>query len=114
MSDLNIIVNLTLSFSIFSLLSFGGANSVLPEIYRELVSFKNWITPNDFNNLFALSQIIPGPNVLFVSLLGFKIIGIKGAILSTLGMCLPSSLLCISITKFSNKISSFKTTKHLC
>lgn len=84
---------LAADFSVLSLLSVGGAASVLPEMHRSLVEVHGWMTSREFAELFALAQAAPGPNVLVVSLLGMQAAGLSGALVTTLAMILPSSLL---------------------
>jgi chromate transporter len=84
---------LAAQFFVLSLLSIGGANAVIPEIHLRAVETKHWMTDSDFAQLFALSQAAPGPNVLIVSLVGWKAAGIVGGIVAMLAMCGPSSFL---------------------
>src|SRR5262245_13378633 len=74
------------------MLSIGGANAILPEIHRRAVEVHHWMTDADFAQLFALSQAAPGPNVLIVSLVGWKTAGIVGAVVAMAAMCGPSCL----------------------
>lgn len=80
-------------FAVLSLLSVGGAATVLPEMHRMLVEANGWMSSREFAELFALAQAAPGPNVLVVSLLGLQAAGLSGAAVATLAMILPSSLL---------------------
>lgn len=84
---------LTLDFAMLSLLSVGGASAVLPEMHRSLVDTHGWMTSREFAELYALAQASPGPNVLVVSLFGWQAAGIAGAIVTTLAMIIPSSVL---------------------
>lgn len=80
-------------FAVLSLLSVGGAVSVLPEMHRSLVDVHGWMSGREFSDLFALAQAAPGPNVLVVSLFGWQVAGMAGALVTTLAMILPSSFL---------------------
>ncbi|WP_019936709.1 chromate transporter [Bordetella sp. FB-8] len=77
-------------FAQLSVLAFGGGNTVLPEMQRQVVSVHHWMTAADFNALFALSQAAPGPNMMIVALLGWHIAGLPGLLASTVGMFMPS------------------------
>jgi chromate transporter len=57
------------------------------------VDVHHWMTDADFSQMFALAQAAPGPNVLIVSLIGWKTAGIIGAFVAMLAMCGPSSAL---------------------
>lgn len=84
-------------FLLLSLLSIGGANAILPEIQRRAVEVEGWMTNADFAQMFALSQAAPGPNVLIVSLVGWKAAGYAGAVVAMAAMCAPSSVLTYQI-----------------
>lgn len=86
-------------FVILSLLAFGGANAVVPEIHRQSVEVHHWMTDKDFAALFAIAQAAPGPNFLISTLVGWKAAGIPGALVATLAMCAPSCLLTYWIVK---------------
>ncbi len=84
-------------FLILSLLSIGGANAIIPEIHLRAVEIEGWMTDEDFTQMFALSQAAPGPNVLIVSLIGWKAAGYIGAIVAMVAMCAPSSVMTYQI-----------------
>jgi chromate transporter len=83
---------LSLQFLALSLLSIGGANAIIPEIHLRVVDIEHWMTNADFAQMFALAQAAPGPNVLIVALVGWKVAGAAGAAVSMLAMCGPSSV----------------------
>jgi chromate transporter len=87
-------------FLALSLMAIGGANVLIPEMHHQLVELRGWMTSNDFVSLVSLSQAAPGPNVLIVSLIGWKLAGISGALVATIAMCLPSSLTVYAFTRF--------------
>lgn len=80
-------------FGTLSLLAFGGTNSVLPEMQRQVVSVHGWLTAQQFASLFALAQAAPGPNILVVTLIGWRVASLPGALVATLSVAAPSSLL---------------------
>jgi chromate transporter len=88
-----VLAELGLQFLVLSLLSFGGANAIIPEMHRRAVELEHWMNDADFAQLFALSQAAPGPNVLIVSLIGWKVAGVIGGLVAMGAMCAPSSLL---------------------
>jgi chromate transporter len=93
------LLELALQFAVLSLLSFGGANAVIPEIHLRVVDVMGWMTDGDFSQAFALSQAAPGPNVLIVTLIGWKVAGVAGALVATFAMCGPSSLLTYGVAR---------------
>lgn len=77
-------------FALMSLFAIGGANGAVPEMYRLVVETRGWMTDRQFADMFALAQVTPGPNVIIVTLIGYHVAGIAGALVATLGMCGPA------------------------
>jgi len=99
------ITELFLRFCLLSVMAVGGASAVLPEMHRQIVEVNGWIGSAEFATLYAITQAAPGPNVLIVSLIGWKLAGITGAIVSTIGMCGPTSLLAFGVGKLWDRFS---------
>ena len=75
---------LAANLAVLSSISFGGFPTVLPNVH-ELAAARGWLTDQEFANLFAVSQVMPGPNmILMMSFIGLKVGGIAGAIVSAL------------------------------
>jgi chromate transporter len=94
------LLSLAAYFGLLSLMAVGGANATIPEMHRIAVEVQRWMTDRQFVEVFALSQIAPGPNILIVTLIGFQTAGIAGAVVATLAMCGPASLLCILVSGY--------------
>ena len=88
-----ILADLAFSFGVLSLIAFGGMPSVMPEMQRLVVDVKGWTTPAQFIQLFAIAQAAPGPNVLIVSLIGWRAAGLAGALVALLAVCAPAAVL---------------------
>ncbi|HMN63729.1 MAG TPA: chromate transporter [Burkholderiaceae bacterium] len=86
---------LFMHFASLSPLAIGGALGTSPEMHRYLVDERGWLSHTQFVDSIALAQAAPGPNILFVTLLGWQAAGAAGALVSTLGILLPSSLICL-------------------
>ena len=97
-ADGDILVILAVQFAIIALLSFGGANAVLPEIHRQAVDVRGWITDRVFADMFAIAQAIPGPSIMIVTLLGYHVAGFWGALVISLAMCGPTSILAVALS----------------
>jgi chromate transporter len=93
-------------FASVSLLAIGGAITTTSEMHRYLVEQRAWLTDAQFTSSIALAQAAPGPNILFVALLGWHVglnaqgstahglvpaMAFLGMTLSMLGILLPSS-----------------------
>ncbi|MGE5537804.1 MAG: chromate transporter [Gemmatimonas sp.] len=87
------LVTLALIFAELSLLAFGGANAVLPEMQRQVVEVQGWMSAGEFSSLFALAQAAPGPNMMVVTLVGWRLAGFVGALVATLALIVPSAVL---------------------
>ncbi|RFB79671.1 chromate transporter [Methylovirgula sp. 4M-Z18] len=84
-------------FALVSVLAFGGANAATPEIHRFVVDQLGWMNNSVFANLYAIAQAAPGPNVMFISIIGWHMAGLSGLIAATLAMNVPSSILAFGI-----------------
>jgi chromate transporter len=82
-------------FSQLSLLAFGGGNTILPEMQRQVVQVHNWMTRADFSALFALAQAAPGPNMMVVTLIGWHVAGWPGVLVTSVAKFGPSSFVTI-------------------
>ncbi len=88
-------------YLLLSLMSVGGAISTSAEMHRYLVEQHHWLTQAQFNESIALAQAAPGPNVLFVALMGWNVglnagsIGaaLLGVAVTMLGIMIPSTVL---------------------
>ena len=88
-----VLAELAVDFSLLSLITVGGVITVLPEMHRNVVEVHGWMSGAEFAQLFALAQASPGPNILVVSLIGWKVAGLAGAVVATGAVCAPSSIL---------------------
>jgi chromate transporter len=94
-----------------SLLSVGGAISTAPDMHRFLVDQQHWLTDAQFNASIAIAQAAPGPNVLFVALLGWNVglnaggvlSGLLGVFLALLGILIPSTVLTYSAAQWGHR-----------
>ena len=86
------LVTLALIFAELSLLAFGGGNTILPEMQRQVVDVHHWMTAQEFGALFALAQAAPGPNMMVVPLVGWHVAGFSGVLVTSLAKFGPSSL----------------------
>jgi chromate transporter len=79
-------------FLLLSLFAVGGANAAIPEMHRVAVEAMHWMNDRQFADMFAISQLSPGPNVIIVTLIGYHVAGIAGAAVATVAMCGPTCL----------------------
>ena len=90
---MSILLSLFLKFSAFSLVAFGGINALLPSLLNLSVYQEHWIDLQTFADYFAIAQAAPGPNFMTVTLIGWHVGGVLGALLATFAIAWPSSIL---------------------
>jgi chromate transporter len=104
-SDSNPVFALALTFATMSLFAVGGANSAIPEMHRIAVDVHHWLTDKQFNDAYAIAQLSPGPNVLIVTLIGYSVAGLAGALVATIAMCVPTAILALIVSRFLTRSS---------
>jgi chromate transporter len=114
-------------FSSLSLLAVGGAMTTAPDIYRFLIDKNHWITPAQFSAAVTLGQAAPGPNVLFIALLGWYvglnasgglgmgntaiISALWGVLVVMVGIIVPSSVLTYTATQWAQRNRELRAVK---
>jgi chromate transporter len=123
--------DLFVHFASLSLLGVGGAITTAPEMHRYLVTQNGWLSDAQFSSSIALSQAAPGPNVLFVALLGWNVglnagggpgagwmawaLAMLGVLVTMVAIMLPSSVLTYTATRWAHQnrelraVRAFKT-----
>ena len=109
-------LNLFFYYISISLLAVGGAIATAPDMHRFLVERQGWLTDLQFNASIAIAQAAPGPNVLFIALLGWNVginaggagpagwaSGALGMVLSMVGIMLPSTTLTWLATRWGHR-----------
>ena len=91
---------LFLHFTMLSLLAIGGAITTAPDMQRFVVGQHGWISDAQFTASMALAQAAPGPNVLFVAVVGWNVGGLAGVAATLLGTLLPSTALTLSVARW--------------
>jgi chromate transporter len=104
-SGSNPIWTLISTFALMSLFAVGGGNAAIPEMHRIAVDVQHWMTDKQFADVFAISQLSPGPNVLIVTLIGYSVAGVAGGLAATLAMCVPTAVLAYYVSRFLRRSS---------
>jgi chromate transporter len=84
---------MALHYMLFAAIAVGGLGSVIPEIQRYVVEQNGWFTARQFGEIYALSQVIPGPNVMIVTMMGWLVSSWQGAIVVTIALFTPGSII---------------------
>lgn len=83
---------------------WGGGYAALPFIKAEVVDARSWLTAREFVDGVALGQITPGPVAITATFVGYRVLGLTGAFLATLGMFLPSFLMLLGVIRVYDRI----------
>lgn len=87
-------------FTMLSLLAIGGAINTAPDIQRYLVVEQRWLSDAQFTQSVAIAQAAPGPNVLFIAVLGWTVGGWTGMVAAMAGILLPSTTLTLLVSRW--------------
>jgi chromate transporter len=90
-------------FLVLSLLAVGGAIATVPDMHRYIVVDQHWLTDAQFTASVAIAQAAPGPNVLFVAVLGWNVGGPLGTLATMTGILLPSTALSLWATRWGSQ-----------
>jgi chromate transporter len=104
-------LNLFGHYLLMSLMSIGGAISTTSEMHRFLVEQHHWLTQAQFNESIALAQAAPGPNVLFVALMGWHVgmntgsvaAAVLGVVTTMVGIMTPSTILTYTAAQWGHR-----------
>jgi chromate transporter len=102
-------------FLVLSLLAIGGAITTAPDMHRFVVVEHHWISDAQFSASIAIAQAAPGPNVLFVAVIGWNVAGPIGALATMAGTMLPSTALTLVASRWGTRrresrfVRAFKT-----
>ncbi|MDR6731318.1 chromate transporter [Delftia lacustris] len=110
-------LQLLLYFLTLSLMAVGGAIATAPDMHRFLVDGHGWLSEAQFSSSIAIAQAAPGPNVLFIALLGWNLglnagggtgllawaFGALGVTICMIGILLPSSLLAWQASRWGQR-----------
>jgi len=98
-----IAMGLFLQFMKYGLLCFGGGYMIIPLLYADLVQKTSMLSPESYGNLLAVSQMTPGAvSVNTATYVGFMQDGLFGAVAATVGLCVPTFILCVMVLSFLN------------
>lgn len=106
-------------FATLSLLSIGGAITTAPDMHRYLVDERHWMTDPQFSASIAIAQAAPGPNVLFVALMGWNVglntgglpLALVGLVVSMTGIMLPSTTLTYFAARWGHANSDLRAVR---
>jgi chromate transporter len=112
-------LNLFGHYLLLSLLSIGGGITTAPDMHRYLVDGKGWLTDPQFTASISLAQAAPGPNILFVALMGWNVginaggilTGLLGVLVTMVGILLPSTTLTYVASQWGHKNRNLRSVR---
>jgi chromate transporter len=106
-------LDIFITFFKIGLFSFGGGYAMLPLIQQEVTLKHNWVTVKEFIDIVAISQITPGPIAInSATYIGYKITGVLGSALATLGVVAPSIIIMLIICRFFFKFKNNRNVEY--
>jgi chromate transporter len=94
------LLGLVLVFAPLSALSFGGGQAIIADMQHQTVAVQGWLSDSEFADLFAISRAAPGPSTLISALIGWQVAGLAGALVATLAIYVPSSLMVYAASRW--------------
>jgi chromate transporter len=94
------VIHLFLVFSLLGVLAVGGGTAVLPEMQHMTVHTFHWLTDNQFRSIYSLGQVAPGPNMLMVLVIGYKMAGLAGMVAVGIGFFLPDCIITLFVNRW--------------
>lgn len=103
------IITLFLSFLQVGLFSVGGGYAAIPLIQHHIVELQKLMTLAEFSDLITVAEMTPGPiSINSATFVGTRLAGIPGAIICTLGVIIPSFIICLLLAHFYYKYRNFQ------
>jgi len=84
-------------FAPLSIVTIGGGQAIIADIQRQVVDVHGWMTHAQFASDFAISRMAPGPGSLLATLIGWQVAGFWGAVVATLSLLAPTSILMFAV-----------------
>lgn len=101
---MKIILLLFLSMLKIGCFAFGGGYAIIALLENEFISKRKWIDHDEFMDVAAIAESTPGPIAINVATyIGYKLKGFLGAVIATVGMCLPSFVIMYFVSLFYDR-----------
>ena len=112
-NKLKLYLQILLSFMKIGVVTFGGGYAMIPIIENETSKRRKWISGEDLLDVVAISESTPGPiAICAATFIGYKVAGIIGAFMATLGVVLPSFVIIYFISIFLREFSTYDIVKY--
>jgi chromate transporter len=98
------LTDLAILFSVIGAFTFGGGLTMLAFLQDQVVNQLHWLTPQEFIDGLALGQLTPGPVLMLAAYVGYKTLGIAGAVVGAVSIFLPSFVLMLSVLPVFDRV----------
>jgi chromate transporter len=95
------LISIFLHFLALWFVAVGGPSAILPDIHRYMVEANQLLTNREFAEIYTLAQSAPGPNVMYVTLMGWYLSGWTGAAAMTIPILIPATTLTLFVGHFN-------------
>jgi len=102
---------LCLILSKIGALAFGGGFTTIPLIQYEVVDRLNWLTTKEFLDGILMGQVTPGPILITSTFVGYKVSGLLGALMATIGVFFPSFFILVLLVPYHDRLRGMKTVR---
>lgn len=107
------VLRLFLCMMKIGLFTFGGGYAMIALLEDEFVSKKNWLSREEFLDMLAIAESTPGPIAInSATYIGFKVGGVFGSAMATVGVCIPSFVIIYVISLFFDAFLSIKYVQY--
>ena len=101
---MNVVTALFLSMLKIGCFAFGGGYAIIALLESEFITKRNWIDHDEFLDIVAIAESTPGPIAINVATyVGYKLKGFFGAVVATVGICIPSFLIMYAVSLFYDR-----------
>jgi chromate transporter len=100
------LIHLFLVFALLGVLAMGGGTAVLPEMQHMTVHTFHWLSDKQFRDIYSLGQVAPGPNMLMVLVIGYRLAGALGALVVGIGFFVPDCVLTLVVNRWWEHLKS--------
>lgn len=105
------LAHLTWVFFKVGFVFFGGGFLLIPTLHRELVVHLGWLSPREFVDGVAMSQLTPGPVAILATFCGYARGGTLGAVFATMSVFTPAFVLMIGLTKLYDRMREMEPVR---
>ena len=110
---MNVLLDLFCTFAKIGAFTFGGGYAMISIIDHECVDKKKWITADELSEITVIAESTPGPIAInCATYTGYKLAGVKGATIATLGMILPSFFIILIIAMFFEQLLNYEIVRN--